>query len=63
MLKGMPYTAISDILFRVEGRRIPARSLSRHYTRHLAPVLARMTVRREIDWLLQGMLARAMSEG
>src|SRR5437660_12501993 len=61
MIEGVPFVVIAHILNRVEGRDIRTRSLSRHYEKHLAPVLARLEIRLELDQLLKAMHARASS--
>jgi hypothetical protein len=61
MIEGMPFVVIARILNRVEGRDIHTRSLARHYERHLAPVLARLEVRHEVDAWLNAMLAQPSS--
>lgn len=57
MLRGVPFVWIARSLNRVEGRNVRTRSLSRHYERHLAPVMARVEARllreAELDAMLK----------
>ena len=45
MLEGIPFVWIARTLSRIGGENVRTRSLSRHYERHLAPVMARVEAR------------------
>jgi hypothetical protein len=61
MIEGKPFVWIARTLSRVEGKQIRTRSLSRHYDRHLAPVMARLEARLVHRAELDAMLKRRPS--
>jgi hypothetical protein len=56
MLRGISLVWIARTLNRVEGGNLRARSLSRHYERHLAPVMERVEARLLREARLRAML-------
>jgi hypothetical protein len=62
MIRGMSFVWIANTLNRIEGGNMRRRSLSRHYERHLAPVMARLEARLLRDAELEAMLNRARGE-
>jgi len=62
MMEGMPFVVIAYVLHGVEGRDIRTRSLSRHYKKHLLPLLTRIVIRAELDQMMRAMRPRASSD-
>jgi hypothetical protein len=62
MIRGMSFVWIARTLNRMDGENIRTRSLSRHYTNHLEPVLARIERQLVHDAEFEAMLNRVRPE-
>jgi hypothetical protein len=61
MIRGMPFVWIANTLNGIEGGNMRTRSLSRHYERHLAPVMTRLEARLLHEAELRAMLKSRLS--